>query len=101
MIETLDLDGGFRLLHGHVLAALAELPERSVHLVITSPAYWGLRSYGADTWQGGDPTCDHKPGSLSRVGATTLGGGKATAGHLQEGYKGNVCPKCGATRGGG
>ena len=32
-----------RLYHGHVTDVLARLPERSVHCVVTSPPYWGLR----------------------------------------------------------
>jgi DNA modification methylase len=33
---------------GDVRAKLAELPEESVHCVVTSPPYWGLRDYGVD-----------------------------------------------------
>jgi DNA modification methylase len=35
----------FRLLHGHVLDKLAELPDASIHCVVTSPPYFGLRDY--------------------------------------------------------
>jgi DNA modification methylase len=36
------------------------LADKSVQCVITSPPYWGLRSYaGTATWEGGDPECDH------------------------------------------
>lgn len=50
-----------RILIGHVLDRLADLPERSVHCVWTSPPYWGLRSYGteAQIW-GGDPAHPHE-----------------------------------------
>ncbi len=34
-----------RLLHGDVRAVLPTLPDDSVHCVVTSPPYWGLRSY--------------------------------------------------------
>lgn len=34
------------VLRGDVLEQLATLPEESVHCVITSPPYWGLRDYG-------------------------------------------------------
>lgn len=73
------------------------LADNSVQVCVTSPPYWGLRDYGTATWEGGDQGCDHKPGGESRVGRTTLGGGTATAGHQQEGYRG-ACPKCGAVR---
>ncbi len=42
-------------------ARLIPLPDRSVHMVVTSPPYWGLRDYGTAAWEGGDdPACDHK-----------------------------------------
>lgn len=34
--------------HGHVLGVLPTLPEKSVHCVVTSPPYWGLRDYGLE-----------------------------------------------------
>jgi DNA modification methylase len=87
----------YRILHGDALTALYTLPDCSVQCVVTSPPYWGLRDYGTARWVGGEAGCDHKPGSLSRVGKTTLGGGTATAGHQHEGYR-DVCRKCGARR---
>ena len=42
------------------LEALRKLPDESVHCVVTSPPYWGLRDYGTATWEGGDPGCDHR-----------------------------------------
>lgn len=35
-----------RFLIGHVLDALRSLSDESVHCVVTSPPYWGLRDYG-------------------------------------------------------
>lgn len=59
---------------GHVLDVLRELPEESVHCVVTSPPYWGLRDYGLPpvVW-GGDPTHQHEWTTSSR--ATEIGGG--------------------------
>ena len=37
-----------RILIGDVRAKLAELPDESVHCVVTSPPYFGLRDYGMD-----------------------------------------------------
>lgn len=44
-----------RILVGHVLDRLAELPDESVHCVVTSPPFWGLRDYGvpATDWGNG------------------------------------------------
>ena len=37
--------GEATLYHGHVIDVLRQLPERFVQTVVTSPPYWGLRSY--------------------------------------------------------
>ena len=37
-----------RILNCDVLAGLAQLDDESVHCVVTSPPYWGLRDYGVD-----------------------------------------------------
>jgi DNA modification methylase len=86
-----------KLLLGDCMETLKTLPDQSVQCVITSPPYYGLRDYGTAKWDGGDPECDHKPGSKARVGKTTLGGGTTATGHQQEGYR-SVCSKCGAIR---
>lgn len=41
-------DGQAVFHHGDVLAVLREMPSESVHCVVTSPPYWGLRNYGVD-----------------------------------------------------
>ena len=48
------------ILQGHVLDVLRTLPEESVHCVVTSPPYWGLRTYGTEpqVW-GGESDCAH------------------------------------------
>lgn len=45
---------------GDALERLRELPDESVHCVVTSPPYYGLRDYGTARWEGGDPNCQHK-----------------------------------------
>jgi DNA modification methylase len=37
-----------QILQGDVLDRLRELPDESVHCVVTSPPYWGLRDYGIE-----------------------------------------------------
>ena len=49
-----------RVIQGDVLTVLATLPADSVHCVVTSPPYWGLRDYGTGRWEGGSAECDHK-----------------------------------------
>ncbi len=56
-----DASATARLLYGaDVRESLAALPESSVHCVVTSPPYWGLRNYGtpATVW-GGKAGCAH------------------------------------------
>jgi len=49
-----------RLLTGDCRDVLATLPAESVHCVVTSPPYWGLRDYGIPpTVWGGDAKCEH------------------------------------------
>ena len=48
---------------GDVLERLREMPDESVHCVVTSPPYWGLRDYGTAQWDGGDPNCQHNQGA--------------------------------------
>ncbi len=50
-----------RIMVGNALSQLALLPDDSVHCVVTSPPYWGLRSYKGDAGMIGlEPTfADH------------------------------------------
>jgi DNA modification methylase len=60
-----------RILPGHVLDRLGELPDESVNCVVTSPPYWGLRDYGVEpqVW-GGDSRCQHEWSDLIEFNAT-------------------------------
>jgi DNA modification methylase len=75
------------------------LPDASVQCCVTSPPYYGLRDYGTAEWEGGSADCDHKKvqDEAGAISKSTLGGGKKTTGHLQEGFK-DVCGHCGARR---
>jgi DNA modification methylase len=44
------------ILIGDVRRALREIPEKSVHCVVTSPPYFGLRDYGVAGQIGNEPT---------------------------------------------
>jgi DNA modification methylase len=37
-----------RIINADVMEGLRQLPDESVHCVVTSPPYWGLRDYGID-----------------------------------------------------
>lgn len=42
------MTGTFAVLQGNVQSVLKTVESESVHCVVTSPPYWGLRDYGAD-----------------------------------------------------
>lgn len=74
---------------------LKELPSESVHCVVTSPPYWGLRDYGTAQWKGGNSGCDHST-PRSRGDDIKNGDKQGTS----KGSRPNtqmVCP-CGAVR---
>ncbi len=48
--------GSWNILEGDVREALRRLPDNSVHSVVTSPPYWGLRDYGVEGQLGLEPT---------------------------------------------
>ena len=79
----------------HANALKIPLPDESVHCVVTSPPYWGLRDYGLGQWEGGDAECQHKQ---RRNDSTPRGDGGTPANnnHAAEGWKGGICGHCGA-----
>ena len=50
--------GAWSIRQGNALERLREMPDESVHCVVTSPPYWGLRDYGVDGAYGLEPTLD-------------------------------------------
>jgi site-specific DNA-methyltransferase (cytosine-N4-specific) len=99
--------GRFKILVGDVRERLRDLPDGSVHCVVTSPPYWGLRDYGTGTWEGGDEGCDHKINAKNRGSSSTLkndgrpkeqvGWNNADFGAHDTQYR-DICGKCGARR---
>ncbi|KKL10458.1 hypothetical protein LCGC14_2555630, partial [marine sediment metagenome] len=100
-----------RILIGDVRAKLAELADESVHCVVTSPPYFGLRDYGLEpqVW-GGDADCDHEWGATElhgkrgKRGVSFVGGNEMIAAHaagLTSGDcgGGQFCRDCNAWRG--
>jgi DNA modification methylase len=97
---------------GDCRTVLAELPGESVHCVVTSPPYWGLRDYGTATWVGGDEDCDHLGPPRNQSDTSTLGIYADGTSRYKDGWKPELqakqvamgspykgtCGKCGATR---
>ncbi len=93
---------------GDVLDRLRKMPDESVHCMVTSPPYWGLRDYGlsAGVW-GGDSECEHEWAEGLRVrkggphgGNGALRGGSRAVVEAQAAVKnydaGSFCQLCGA-----
>ncbi len=55
------------ILQGDVTERLRELPDESVHCVVTSPPYWGLRDYGVVGQIGLEPTMQEHIAGLVKV----------------------------------
>ena len=98
--------GDATLYTGDVLSVLAGLPEESVHCVVTSPPYWGLRDYGIPptVWDG-EPGCVHewgangKKGGGAHTGRDLEGHGAETQEQrqaIQKASTGAFCQLCGA-----
>ena len=89
---------------GDARTVLATMPAESVHCVVTSPPYWGLRDYGTATWAGGEAECDHRGADHSRNDTTnashgTFIGTRGTQPAKQRSViQRDTCGKCGATR---
>ncbi len=49
---------GLRIFNGDCIDVLRAMPAASVHCVVTSPPYWGLRDYGVDGQIGLEETVD-------------------------------------------
>lgn len=91
------------LIGGDVRAALRSLPDCSVHMAVTSPPYWGLRSYSTEPqiW-GGDSACDHE----WQASTVPLGSGDdksfrrdRAAGIQRNSQQQGFCSKCSAWAG--
>lgn len=81
------------MLTGDCRDLLRQLPDESVHCVVTSPPYWGLRDYGTAKWEGGDAGCDHSAIRRNHNGEKQ----ETSAGTSRDRIIGRDC-HCGATR---
>jgi len=93
------------IINGNSYDELKKLPDESVDCVVTSPPYYGLRSYkGAETVWGGNPECEHEftnKWHKSRGGGdpveTTSVGNNLKQPHFE--YDSLSCIRCGAWKG--
>jgi DNA modification methylase len=93
-----------RIINAEVMDGLAQLPDESVHCVVTSPPYWGLRDYGTASWQGGDVGCIHEPPqewidhNFNANSAFGNGAKTQSAAAKSRWYRADGSCRCGATR---
>ncbi len=96
------------LYQGHVLNVLSEIPSESVDMVMTSPPYWGLRTYKTEPIVWGDQECEHEWGDeiISKANDSnrntmewTTGGNPAAKTLGQKVTQGNFCLRCHAWKG--
>lgn len=88
----------YELLCGDALETLRQAEDRQVRCVVTSPPYYGLRSYGTGYWEGGDPSCKHKYANPQR--GTSNDGSFSQERSFEEGARPmlRTCRWCGAVR---
>jgi DNA modification methylase len=90
----------WEVLAGDCRDVLPRLPAGSVHTVVTSPPYFGLRDYGTGEWDGGDAGCDHVDRQQHREqpGRPVQDGAFRYTSTPQPVAFGVVCGRCGARR---
>lgn len=115
---TVTAKGSHRLtvLQGDCVEQMRTLPAESVHCIVTSPPYWGLRDYKIppSIWAG-DETCEHEWSSVAHAKDSYAsnekrrwqhdkGNGTHTRDSIGEAWQastpqGDFCTKCNAWRG--
>lgn len=90
-----------RIVCGHAPRVLKQMPDEIVQCCVTSPPYWGLRTYGTEKWEGGDSNCDHvaDPKATKKFGNPEFNVNRPSREETKTaGYYKDICPKCGAVR---
>ena len=72
------------------------LPDKSVHVCVTSPPYWGLRDYGLGQWEGGDAECGHINYKLTNASGLHRDRTKTKSDGMRA-WEGGNCWTCGAS----
>ena len=91
-----DIAPYWTIMQGDAMEALSSMEAASVHMVVTSPPYWGLRDYGLGQWQGGDAECEHNVPPRPAIDVES-GGGLWRAANA-EGWPNHTCGHCGAVQ---
>ena len=68
------MNHGYSIVEGDVIERLREMQEASVHCVVTSPPYWGLRDYKVSGQIGLEKTVDEYVAKMVEVFREVRGG---------------------------
>lgn len=92
--------GSVDVLVGDCRETVKTLAPGSIHCVVTSPPYWGLRDYGTGRWEGGDPACAHRRANLrpDHSRGELTGRGEQPRAASSASPMGARCALCGAAR---
>lgn len=112
MIKPFYKDTQITEYHGHTPDVLKELPSESVHMVVTSVPYWGLRDYDLEpqVWdeviRGNIGDCEHEwgddsgcPTKIGKQGSTETIKHPVLVKTMDKPTHGQFCQKCNAWRG--
>lgn len=88
----------YQIIQGDCIEGMKTLPDESVHCVVTSPPYYGLRDYGTATWEGGDPHCTHTISMDTKWNDPKRGTDVLRPETSHRGGTASHCHLCGATR---
>ena len=86
------------ILNGDVRRSVPMIADESVHCVVTSPPYFGLRDYGTSVWVGGDPACKHRVRPFGRSFAGAESSPKQQTNNGSHAGATGTCVLCGAAR---
>jgi DNA modification methylase len=86
------------IIQGDCIDGMKTVPSESVHCVVTSPPYYGLRDYGTATWEGGDPLCNHTISMDTKWNDPKRGTDVLRPEVAHRGGSSSNCHLCGATR---
>ena len=88
----------YTIIQADCIEGMKTLPDESVHCVVTSPPYYGLRDYGTATWIGGKADCEHTISMNTKWNDPKRGTDVLRPETAHRGGSASHCHLCGAER---
>lgn len=88
----------YKIIQGDCIEGMRQIADESVHCVVTSPPYYGLRDYGTAAWEGGDASCNHTISMDTKWNDRKRGTDVLRPEVAHRGGTASHCHLCGATR---